>query len=155
MIELILETLAEFGLIHADYKHRKNISKKEKVDGKKRTFQKYFLQPSSIAVVIVVIITSFAAFFYFTYQRTSVFPEKTKSEIIEMSKRAEKWREKFGRYPTDLNELISNSPIRKSWKLDAWGKPYHYSIIEDGQKLLITSSGSDKEFGTNDDIISN
>lgn len=154
MIDLILETLAEFGLIHADYKHHKDISKKEKVDGKKRTFQKYFFQPSSIALFIVFIIIFFAAFFYFNYQRTSVFPDKTKNEILEMSNRAEKWREKYGKYPTDLNELIGNSPVRKSWKFDAWDRPYQYSIIEDGKKLLIISSGSDKEFGTNDDIIS-
>ena len=43
MIEFILSTLAEFGLIREDYKHQKRISKKEKEDGIKRPIQKYFL----------------------------------------------------------------------------------------------------------------
>jgi general secretion pathway protein G len=41
MIELILSTLAEFGLINQDYKHRKRISKKEKENGIKRPIKKY------------------------------------------------------------------------------------------------------------------
>lgn len=36
MLEIILSTLAEFGLIREDYKHRKKITKLEKEDGIKR-----------------------------------------------------------------------------------------------------------------------
>ena len=36
MIELILSTIAEFGLIREDYKHQIRISKKEKEDSIKR-----------------------------------------------------------------------------------------------------------------------
>jgi general secretion pathway protein G len=150
MIELILSTLAEFGLIREDYKHRKRISKKEKEDGIKRPIQKYFLQPSSIMVLSVLIIGSLSAFLFFSYQRTSIFPEKTKKEITEMSNRMDKWNEKFGKYPTDLNELIGNSPIRQEWKKDSWNRPYQYSVKKNG--FLIVSAGSDGQFGTKDDI---
>ncbi|WP_136482365.1 type II secretion system protein GspG [Cognatitamlana onchidii] len=150
MIELILSTLAEFGLIREDYKHRKRISKKEKEDGINRPIQKYFLQPSSIMVLSVLIIGSLGAFLFFSYQRTSIFPEKTKKEITEMSDRMEKWNEKFGKYPTDLNELIGNSPIRQEWIKDSWNRPYQYSVKENG--FLIVSAGSDGQFGTKDDI---
>ena len=150
MIELILSTLAEFGLIREDYKHRKRISKKEKEYGIKRPIQKYFLQPSSIMVLSVLVIGSLSAFLFFSYQRTSIFPEKTKKEITEMSDRMEKWNEKFGKYPTDLNELIGNSPIRQEWKKDSWNRPYQYSVKENG--FLIVSAGSDGQFGTKDDI---
>ena len=83
MIELILSTLAEFGLIRDDFKHHRKISKKEKADGKKRPFQGYFLQPSSIMVIIVLVVGSVSTFLFFSYQRASIFPEKTKNEIAK------------------------------------------------------------------------
>jgi hypothetical protein len=137
MIELILITLAEFGLIRGDYKHRKRVSKKEKEDGIKRPIQKYFFQPSSIILISVLIIGSISAFLFFTYQRTSVFHDKTKKEISEMSDRMGNWNENLGKYPTELDELIGNNPMRQSWKKDAWNR---------------VSAGLDGEFGTKDDI---
>jgi general secretion pathway protein G len=152
MIELILSTLAEFGLIREDFKHHRKISKKEKADGKKRPFQRYFLQPSSIVVIIVLVVGSASAFLFFSYQRASIFPEKTKNEIAEMTERMEKWNERFGKYPADLKELIGNNPMRQDWKTDSWNRPYQYSITENGNGYLIVSAGSDGKFQTNDDI---
>ncbi|MDO6471857.1 type II secretion system protein GspG [Maribacter sp. 1_MG-2023] len=152
MIELILSTLAEFGLIHEDYKHRKRISKKEKEDGVKRPIQKYFLQPSSIMVISLLLVGSISAFLFFGYQRTSIYPDKTEKEIAEISERMENWNEKFGKYPTDLNELIGNSPLRQDWKKDAWNREYEFKVTENGQRFLITSAGSDGKFKTEDDI---
>tara|TARA_R100001369_G_C3205902_1_gene146872 strand:+ start:49 stop:516 length:468 start_codon:yes stop_codon:yes gene_type:complete len=152
MIELILSTLAEFGLIREDYKHQKRISKKEKEDGIKRPIQKYFMQPSALMVIAVLVIGSLSAILFFTYQRTSIFPEKTKKEISEMSDRMENWNENLGQYPTDLNELIGNSPLRQDWKKDAWNREYEFTITENGKGFLITSAGSDGKFGTKNDI---
>ena len=152
MIELILSTLAEFGLIREDYKHRKGISKKEKEDGTKSPIGKYLLQPSSIILVTVLVVGSISAFLLFRYQRTSIFPERTKKEIAEMTERMEKWNEKFGKYPTDLNEFIGNNPMRNEWKKDSWNRPYQYSVTENGKGFLIVSAGSDGKFKTKDDI---
>ncbi|WP_405384117.1 type II secretion system protein GspG [Maribacter sp. LLG6340-A2] len=152
MIEFILSTLAEFGLIREDYKHRKRISKKEKEDGVKRPIQKYFLQPSSIMVISLLVVGSISAFLFFGYQRTSIYPDKTEKEIAEISERMENWNEKFGKYPTDLNELIGNSPLRQGWKKDAWDREYNFEVMENGKGFLITSAGSDGKFKTEDDI---
>ena len=43
MLELILSILAKFGLIREDFKHHRKITKKEKENGIKRPFQRYFL----------------------------------------------------------------------------------------------------------------
>jgi len=150
MIELILSTLAEFGLIREDYKHRKRVSKKEKEDGIKRPIQKYFLQPSSIMLIAILFIGSLSSILFFTYQRTFTFTQNTKNEILEMSERMENWKENLGKYPLGINELIGNSPIRQGWKKDAWNREYKYTITEKG--FLITSSCSDGQFGTDDDI---
>ncbi|MCQ0113047.1 type II secretion system protein GspG [Zhouia amylolytica] len=154
MFELILITLAEFGLIREDYKHRKGIRKKEKAEGIKRPFQKYLLQPSFLILIAVLLIGSLGAFLFFSYQRASIFPKKTKQEMAKMSNRLEKWHEEFGKYPTHLNELIGNSPIRQDWKKDAWNRDYQYSISNDGKGFIITSSGPDGKFETKDDITS-
>ncbi len=152
MIELIISTLAEFGLIREDYKHKKRISKKEKEDGIKRPIQKHFFQPSALMLIAVLIIGSLSVVLFLTYQRTSVFPEKTKKAISEMSYRMENWKAKFGKYPSDLNELIGNSPIRQNWKNDAWNRPFKFELIENGNGFLISSAGSDGKFNTEDDI---
>ncbi|WP_225037359.1 type II secretion system protein GspG [Winogradskyella sp. SM1960] len=152
MFELILSTLAEFGLIREDFKHHKKITKKEEEDGVKRPFQRYFLQPSSILVISVLIIGCISAFIFFGYQRKSIFPKNTEKEISEMSDRMENWKENLGKYPTELNELIGNSPLRQDWKKDAWNREYKLTIVENGKGFLITSAGSDGKFGTEDDI---
>ena len=154
MIELILSTLAEFGLIREDYKHQKQISKKEKEDGIKRPIQKYFRQPSILILIAVVVIGSLSTILFFTYQKTSVFPEKTKKEITEMSERMENWNKNLGQYPTEMNELIGNNPLRQDWKKDAWNREYKLMITKNGKGFLITSAGSDGKFGTKDDITS-
>jgi hypothetical protein len=155
MIEIILSALAEFGLIREDYKHQKRITKKEKKDGIKRPIQKYFMQPSALIFIFVLVIVSISAILFFSYQRKSIFPEKTKKEISEMSDRMEHWNENSGKYPTELNELIGNSPLRQNWKKDAWNREYEFTITENGKGFLITSAGSDGQFGTEDDIKSN
>ncbi len=152
MLEFILSTLAEFGLLREDYKHRKRISKKEKEDGTKRPIQKYFLQPSSIMVISLLVIVSISSFLFFGYQRKSIYPDKTKKEIAEMSDRMKNWNQKFGKYPANLNELIGNNPLRQGWEKDAWNREYKFKITENGRGFLITSAGSDEKFHTEDDI---
>ena len=110
------------------------------------------MQPSALMVIAVLVIGSLSAILFFTYQRTSIFPEKTKKEISEMSDRMENWNENLGQYPTDLNELIGNSPLRQDWKKDAWNREYEFTITENGKGFLITSAGSDGKFGTKNDI---
>lgn len=152
MIRFLLEVLADFGLIYQDYKHRKRITQKEKKDGKKRPFQKYILQPSNILFIVALLIGSISGFMFFTYQRATVFPEKTRKEITEMSERMENWHKKFGQYPKSLSELIGNNPIQQNWSKDAWNRAYKFLIIDHGNAFLIISSGADGKFNTKDDI---
>ena len=155
MIQAFLELLVEFGLIREDIKHQKRVSEKEKEDGKKRTFQKYVLQPSAKIFIAIIVIGGITAFFYFRYERQSIYPQKTHEEITAMSKRLKKWKDKFGEYPKDLETLIGNSPIQQDWKTDAWDRPYQYSLIDNDENFIIVSAGSDGKFDTKDDIKSN
>ena len=152
MYEWLLELFAEFALFIEDFKHRKKITKKEKYDGVKRPFQKYFLQPSAIVFLIILMILGLSSFIFFTYHRESIFPEKTKLELSEMSDWIEKCYKKQGRYPKGLKEVIGNNPIRRHWNTDAWNHRYKYSVINNGKEFLLISSGPDGQFETEDDI---
>lgn len=153
MIEIILSAFAEFGLIHEDYKHKKRISSIEKEDGKKRPFQKYLLQPSAIIIISIIFIISFGTIARINYQRTSIYPDKTKKELIEITNWTEQWKMKYGHYPTELNEIIGNNPQHQGWKKDAWDRSYKYTQLNDGMSFSIKSAGKDGEFETKDDIV--
>lgn len=152
MIEAILAMLAEFRLFHEDDKHQKRVRKKENEDGIKRPIQKIFMQPSLLLYSAVLVIVSLSAILFFSYQRSSILPEKTKAELTEMTEWIEKLNEKYGHYPTDLNEVIGNSPIRQVWKKDSWNRAYKYIKTDNGRGFLIISAGSDGQFDTDDDI---
>ncbi|MGR7814388.1 type II secretion system protein GspG [Lacinutrix undariae] len=152
MIELVLSTLADFGLIREDYKHQKRISEKEKVDGIKRPFQKYVMQPSVLLLGAFFVIVGLCAILFFTYQTISIFPDKTRKEITQMSDRMGVWHKSLGEYPTDLNKLIGKSPIRQGWGKDAWNRDYKFTITNNGKGFLIISAGFDGQFDTEDDI---
>ena len=122
MIESIVAILVDIGLISEDYKHRKGITKREQKDGVKRSFQKYFLQPSILIAVGSIAVLSIIGFVFIIYQQSNIYPEKTKKEILRISDRLEEWNEKFGNYPINLEELIGANPIQKQWEVDAWDR---------------------------------
>ncbi|KJD31817.1 hypothetical protein PK35_13810 [Tamlana nanhaiensis] len=154
MLEFIITTLAEFGLIREDFKHQKRIRAKEKQDGVKRPFQKYALQPSALLFLCCFVLVVVSSIVFFAYQRKAIFPKKTKKEIAEMSGRVEAFKAHFNTYPNTINELIGNNPMRQSWKTDAWDRAYQYTITNNGNKFIIISAGYDGKFHTKDDITS-
>lgn len=152
MIETILSTLAELGLLREDYKHREHISKIEKADGEKRPFQKYFFQPSTLLIIAVPVVIIVTFLLFFNPRTSSIYKERTQKEISEMTDRMNHWNERLGYYPADLNELIGNDPIKQDWAKDAWKKPYKFEITTNGKGFSIISAGADGKFGTSDDI---
>lgn len=147
-----LSILADFGLIREDYKHNKRVDKKERRYGKKRPVERHLFRPSIIIIFVVLIISTVGIIRIASYQKTTVLPDTTKKEIAKISAGLEKWHEHYHEYPATLELLIANNPIRKSWLRDAWQQEYTYEITATG--FLITSAGSDRNFGTADDITS-
>ncbi|QRM90681.1 hypothetical protein FG167_16035 [Lacinutrix sp. WUR7] len=152
MLEILLSVLGEFGLIREDYKHRKKVKAKENEDGVKRPFQRYFLQPSTLIFLFLLLFTIIASFVFFRYQNNSIYPEKTRKELVEINVWTEKWIESYGRFPTDLNEIIGKNPIMQDWKKDAWNRSYKYKKTKNKKGFSIISAGFDGQFETEDDI---
>lgn len=152
MIEFIVEILIDVGLIRSDYKHHRSVERKEKEDGKKRTFQKYFLKPSVIVILSTFLIGITLISLYNLYQTIYILPKKTQREISEIADSIENWKEKYGSFPKDFETLISNHPMRQDWYNDAWDRPYIYEIDMNSESFKIKSSGRDGIFNTEDDI---
>ena len=152
MLNFILETLIEIGLIREDIKHNRKITKKEKEDGKKRSFQKHFLKPSVIVILSTFLIGITIIFSYTLYQRIYILPKKTQKEIREIADSIKNWKERYGSFPKDFETLISNHPMRQDWYYDAWDRPYIYETYNDSESFTIKSSGHNGIFNTKDDI---
>ena len=152
-MEFILEFLIDIGLLGSDIKHYRRIRKKERKDGIKRPFQKYFLQPSALMVYGMIAVGLIGGSIFMVYQRFFSDPEKTRKEISKMAEKIEGWNTKYGHYPEDLNEIIGKNPLRQNWRKDVWNRPYEYIVTENGKGFLIKSAGADGQFNTDDDIV--
>ena len=54
-----------------------------------------------------------SGFLFFICQRTLIFPEKTETQIFEMTNWIKNWNVKFGQYPTEVNEMIEITQLDK------------------------------------------
>ncbi|TXE08091.1 hypothetical protein FUA26_12205 [Seonamhaeicola algicola] len=150
MIQGILEIIADFWLQISDYNHKKKVIKKEQEDGKKRSFEKYFLQPSAKTLYVSIVVFGLAFYLFFTYQKRVAYPNKTKKEIIEITTWIYNWHNNYNRYPKDLKEAFGNDPIKQQWFTDAWKNQYKYKVIN--KDFVVLSAGNDGVFNTDDDI---
>lgn len=152
MIQEFLELLAWLGLDFLDYKHQKEISRKEKKDGIKRPFQKYLLQPGFKVLIVAILLICMGSFLFFSYRNSFIYPDKTKKEISLIGNWIIKWNDKFGNYPKSLYEAIGNNPMKKEWLKDAWDRDYEYLVSDRENSFLLRSAGKDGQFETEDDI---
>jgi len=149
---LVLTMLTEWGLLGADWKHKRDISRKEQSEGRKLTFQKYFLSPSARSIYLfigIVFLIGISASLYPTKNDSEI----TQVELLEISRVLEKWKSKYGVYPNSLKEITKGRPLRKTLLRDSWNRNYKYDILENGTKFILISLGSDGELGTEDDVI--
>ena len=148
----LLELFAVLLLWRADFKHRYHIRKKEKADGINRPLNKTHQSPSVKIYLTIILVTFIFSKVFRIYQRRIIYPRETRREMIQIGYRAEIWYRYYGEYPKSIEALIENSPNRKSWNNDAWGKFYRLEVTNNRTLFKITSGGLDNEFGTSDDI---
>jgi hypothetical protein len=153
MIELFIESLIDLGLIRADYKKKRQVKKQNKELKEKGIKKKYILYPSAKVTLIVVGIILPIWIGILILRAKNIKINKTKYEMNEISETLKNYKSETGVFPENLNDLIGNRPLRKTWTKDAWGKDYNYYKYADGTGYKLTSSGKDKKFGTKDDLI--
>lgn len=85
---------------------------------------------------------------------TDNFPvtqKKTEKEMTEIKMSISKFKNDTKEFPEFMTELIGKNPLRKTWSQDEWGTTYRL-FKKGNQSIELTSAGSDREFGTKDDL---
>lgn len=77
--------------------------------------------------------------------------KRTEKEMTEIKTSIKKYKKDTKDFPDSIEELIGKNPLRKDWSEDYWGTPYRLSNKGD-QSIELTSAGSDRQFGTKDDL---
>lgn len=105
-------------------------------------------------VIIALVGMSFFGFFAVKLFLNSDFFEgnKTKKELQTIAKGVESFKEKTGKYPESMEELVGKSPVRRHWKADEWGNLYVF--VFSNNNLQITSNDPDGKINTSDDLTS-
>ena len=153
MLASLIDILIDIGLISADYRKYRKVKKKNKELEKKGIKKKYVLYPSAKFTLIFlgIVLPVWIGFIFLRSKNIKI--NVTKSEMTEISESLKSYRSETGVFPENLNDLIGNRPLRKTWTKDAWGIDYNYYKSEDGTGFKLTSSGKDKKLGTKDDLI--
>ncbi|MCR6642946.1 MAG: type II secretion system protein GspG [Sporocytophaga sp.] len=65
----------------------------------------------------------------------------------------ESFRKTNNTFPSNLEAVLRNNPLKRDWKIDGWGRNFYYMQTKDS--FVLYSSGKDRIEGTNDDIYFN
>jgi amino acid transporter len=77
--------------------------------------------------------------------------KRTEKEMTVIKMSIRKFKKDTKDFPDSIEELIGKNPLRKTWSEDDWGTPYR--LIKKGNETIeLTSAGSDRQFGTKDDL---
>jgi hypothetical protein len=68
--------------------------------------------------------------------------DRTKTEMKEIKKQLDKYKQGFGAYPEDYSSFISRKPIWRSWDKDDWQNSYKYQLL-DSINYRLVSAGKD------------
>lgn len=81
------------------------------------------------------------------------YPETNRSTMDDIAHALEKYHDRNGRYPEDLDGIIRDNPLRKKWLADPWGSLYRYETDAGRSSYQLISAGKDKAYNTADDIV--
>lgn len=109
----------------------------------------YFVKTTFITLTSIIILISL--FFYFSepYFKVSNTKEDCEKIVIGLNS----YKKDLLNYPTNMDSLIGNSPLRKEWKKDRWNNEYYYKSLNNGKNFILISKGKDQKLFTKDDII--
>jgi len=78
--------------------------------------------------------------------------KKTTKRMTKISKLLESEKKQFGKFPSELKEVIRNNPLRNNLTKDYWKSTFVYTPSKDGQNYQLISLGGDGKLNTKDDI---
>ncbi|WP_025744103.1 type II secretion system protein GspG [Aquimarina pacifica] len=147
----MFDLIAELLLLFEEFKFWKKKKKVRKLEKEKGLPKKTLIHPVTKFLIIGLILI-FLFGIYLKIFNTSPNESRTTQKIIEVKKILEKQRKDLGKYPTKLEDIINNNPLRKDINLDAWGNEFYYKEIEGGLSYELKSKGKDGVLNTEDDL---
>jgi hypothetical protein len=82
--------------------------------------------------------------------RNIIKKRNTKQEIISITNELEQFKRTTGYYPSSLDSIIRQNPLKREWRKDSWDNQYFYMLSN--QNFFLKSPGSDGALNTEDDI---
>jgi hypothetical protein len=102
--------------------------------------------------ISIIIILSTVAFFV---SRQYMKRKNTINESEEIIAALNVYKLQTHAYPSHLDDIIGQNPIRKGWKKDSWGNYYIYQVNNRKNSFTLISKGQDGLLNTTDDIKNN
>ncbi|WP_158839382.1 hypothetical protein [Polaribacter sp. L3A8] len=79
--------------------------------------------------------------------------KKTTKRMTEISKLLASEKKQFGKFPSELKDIIRNNPLRSNITIDSWKAAFVYIPSKGGQNYQLISLGGDGILSTKDDIV--
>ncbi|MCD6517391.1 MAG: type II secretion system protein GspG [Candidatus Aminicenantes bacterium] len=112
-------------------------------------------------ILVLVVIIAFFVYFIGSGEKkiieneigsfSSAKEKLTKTNMSSLKRAVDSYAAEKGSLPDTLQDMRLDIPITTG-KLDAWGTEIKYEKLS-GVEFRLTSAGSDRTFGTDDDII--
>ena len=126
------------------YRHRRK-------RGKKLPWYAGWILPSDIFVVLGILVIGIFGIAMFFTDNFPLGQKRTEKEMTEIKLAIEKFKKDTKNFPDSIDELIGKNPLRKNWSEDNWGTAYKL-FKNENQSIELTSAGTDRQFGTKDDL---
>ena len=82
-----------------------------------------------------------------------IIKDNTEEKLLKIVVVLEEEKRIFGVYPTVLNDIIRNNPLRKNITKDAFNFDIQYQLIANGERYVLFSVGKDGVPNSKDDIV--
>lgn len=148
MIDLI-ECISEIILDIQEFFFRKKRKKQRAYEKENSLPKKRMISPYERVFIIVGVMIVFITFFMLIL--SSKGTTITTQKIKELKELLDNEKSILGTYPEKLEMVIRNNPLRANLTKDYWNNNFQYEFIN-RNKYVLSSSGKDGVFGTEDDI---
>ncbi len=110
-----------------------------------------WILPSDFLYIPVLLLFGVIIPIHFIINTFPLKLKRTEREMTEIQTSIIKFKNDTGDWPSDLEQIIANSPVRRKWKNDYWGTEYRLKQ-ESAEQVLLISAGKDQIFETTDDL---
>lgn len=110
------------------------------------------INPINILMGVIIIIVITSLIIYQLFFSSKINNNRTLRKIVKVELLLESEKDKFNRYPIQLNKIIRNNPTLQDVIYDYWNNEFFYKQTENGQDYILISKGKDGEINTKDDV---